>query len=80
MSTTSERVRRDYLLTCRRCGRTWTATYEVVTYHDLDGDHELHYLHGLPAMPPWSNIVCAACGGQRVKVLPSRGRMHGQQT
>lgn len=51
-------------------------THEVVTYHDLDGDHELHYLHGVPAMPPWSGILCTRCGGQRVKVLPSHGRAH----
>jgi hypothetical protein len=71
MAISGERLRRDYRLACRRCGRTWTATYEVVAYHDLDGDHELHYLNGLPAMPPWSKAACDACGGQRVKVLPS---------
>jgi hypothetical protein len=74
VAVTTERIPREYLLTCRRCGREWTAAYEVLAYHDLDGDHELHYLHGVPAMPPWANIVCSNCGGQRVKVLPSHGQ------
>jgi ribosomal protein L37E len=70
---TAERMTRRYLLTCRRCGRTWEATYEVVAYHDLDGDRELWFRHGVPAVPPWSQITCAACGGQRVRILPRPG-------
>jgi hypothetical protein len=57
---------------CRRCERAWTATYEVIAYHDLDGDRELYKLHGAPAAPPWSGVSCPYCGGQRVKVLPRR--------
>ncbi len=59
-------------MTCRRCRREWTATYEVVAYHDLDGDRELYKLHGVPAVPPWSGVNCPFCGGQRVQVLPRR--------
>jgi ribosomal protein L37E len=65
-----ERTTTRYLLTCRRCGRTWEATYEVVVYHDLDGDREMFFRNGAPAVPPWSEITCAACGGLRVSILP----------
>ena len=57
---------------CRRCQREWTAAYEVIGYHDLDGDRELYKLHGAPAVPPWSGVSCRFCGGQRVRVLPRR--------
>lgn len=63
---------REYRMTCRRCEQEWTATYEVITYHDIDGDRELYKLHGVPAAPPWSGVSCRFCGGQRVKVLPRR--------
>jgi hypothetical protein len=72
VSTTSERVARDYRLTCRRCGREWTAAYQVIAYHDLDGDHEAFFLHGASAAPPWSGISCPLCGGLRVRILPQR--------
>ena len=72
MSTTTERIARDYRLTRRRCQQQWTATYEVIAYHDLDGDQERYWLHGAPAPPPWSGISCPFCGGQRVKLLPQR--------
>jgi hypothetical protein len=74
----AERVTRRYLLSCRRCGRSWEATYEVVSYHELDGDWELYFLNGVPALPPWSQITCAGCGGQRVAVLPSGTRPRQQ--
>jgi hypothetical protein len=65
-----QQTSRHYHLTCRRCQRTWTATYEVVTYHDLDADQELFFLHGVPVAPPWAGIACPHCGGLRVTILP----------
>jgi hypothetical protein len=65
------RMSRHYRLTCRRCRRTWDAAYEVVAYHDLDGDRELFFLHGVPAAPPWSGIACPHCGGLRVSIVPA---------
>ena len=67
-----ESVAQDYRMTCQRCRREWTATYEVVAYHDLDGDHELYRLNGAPAVPPWAGVACPFCAGQRVRVLPAR--------
>jgi len=61
---------RRYQSLCQRCEATWTATYDVVTFHDDAGDHELFYLHGVPALAPWSGIRCPGCGDPRMKVLP----------
>jgi hypothetical protein len=71
MSSSTMRTPRRYRLHCQQCGRTWDAAYEVVSYHDLDGDHELHYRHGAPALPPWSGIGCPFCGRRHVRVLPT---------
>lgn len=71
---TSERTPRHYRMLCRRCGGTWDAAYNVMTVHDVEGDHELFYLHGRPAMAPWSGVSCPTCGGQRVAVLPFRAQ------
>jgi hypothetical protein len=59
---------------CRRCGGTWDAAYDVVTFHDVEGDQDLFYRHGLPAMAPWSGVSCPTCGDQRVAVLPFRAQ------
>jgi hypothetical protein len=59
---------------CRRCGAGWDAAYDVVSFHDVEGDQELFYLHGLPAMAPWSGLSCPSCGDQRVAVLPFRAQ------
>ena len=71
MMTTQQPILCRYRLTCQRCRRTWDRVYEVLTYHDLDGDRQAYFLHGAPAMPPWSGIACPHCGGLRVKVLPA---------
>jgi hypothetical protein len=68
--SSSERARRRYHLACRRCQRTWGATYEVIAYHDLDADQELFFLHGAPVAPPWSGIACPHCGGLGVTIVP----------
>src|SRR6266545_955345 len=54
----SERTLRHYRMFCRRCGGTWDAAYDVVTFHDVEGDQDLFYRHGLPAMAPWSGVSC----------------------
>jgi hypothetical protein len=64
---------RQYRLTCRRCHRTWTAAYQVGTFTDDAGDHELYFRGGAPATAPGSSS-CPHCGGLRVVVLPSRPR------
>ena len=43
---------RHYRLTCRRCHRTWTATYQVGTFTDDAGDHEVYFRGGAPATAP----------------------------
>ena len=58
-------------LTCRRCHRTWTATYQVGTFTDDAGDHEVYFRNGASATAPGSTR-CPHCGGLRVVVLPSR--------
>jgi hypothetical protein len=68
----SERTLRRYRMFCRRCGGTWDAAYDVVSFHDVEGDQELFYLHGLPAMAPWSGVSCPTCGDQRATILPFR--------
>jgi hypothetical protein len=70
VGATSERMSRRYRLACRRCGREWTTAYQVVAYHDLDGDHEAFFLHDASATPPWSGVSCPFCGGLRVEVVP----------
>ncbi len=67
--TTEGMLARDYWLGCRRCGRTWRATYQVRTFHDDAGDHQLFYRDGAPVAAPWS-ASCPYCGGLRVAVLP----------
>ncbi|HEY4790768.1 MAG TPA: hypothetical protein VIJ05_05470 [Actinomycetes bacterium] len=62
---------RHYRLTCRRCHRTWTATYQVGTFTDDAGDHEVYFRNGASATAPGS-APCPHCGGLRVVVLPSR--------
>ena len=62
---------RHYRLTCRRCQRTWTATYQVGTFTDDAGDHEVYFRDGASATAPGSTR-CPHCGGLRVVVLPSR--------
>ena len=61
---------RHYRLTCRRCHRTWTATYQVGTFTDDAGDHEVYFRDGSPATRPDSGS-CPYCGGLRVTVLPN---------
>ena len=70
MTTDTVRTRR-YRLTCRRCRRTWTAVYQVGTFHDDAGDHEIYFRGGMPATAPGS-ARCPHCDGLRVVVLPSR--------
>lgn len=70
MTIDTVRTRR-YRLTCRRCHRTWTATYQVGTFHDDADDHEVYFRAGMPATAPGS-ARCPHCGGLRVVVLPSR--------
>jgi hypothetical protein len=69
----TQRIERHYQMHCRRCGATWDAAYELVTFHDGDGDHELFFRHSLPAMAPWSSS-CPTCAGQRLTVLPFRAQ------
>jgi hypothetical protein len=64
-------VTRRYRLTCRRCQRTWEASYQVGVLHDDAGDHEVYYRDGAPATAPGSTR-CPHCGGLRVAILPSR--------
>jgi hypothetical protein len=64
---------RRYQLSCRRCGATWDAAYELVAFCDADGDRKLYFRHGMPATAPWS-ISCPTCGGLRVAVLPFRAQ------
>lgn len=71
MSQTPERTIRNHRFLCRRCRRTWATTYELVAYHDADGDHELFYHHGVPVSPPWARPACPYCGGLRVVLLPT---------
>ena len=61
---------RRYRLSCRRCNRTWKATYQVGTLHDDAGDHEVYFRDGSPATAPGSGS-CPYCGGLRVTVLPN---------
>jgi hypothetical protein len=68
----SERTLRHYRMFCRRCDGTWDAAYDVVTFHDVEGDQDLFYRHGLQAMAPWSGVSCPTCGDQRVAVLSFR--------
>jgi hypothetical protein len=56
-------------LYCRRCDRTWQATYQVRTFHDDAGDHQLFYRNGAPAAAPWT-APCPFCGGLRVTIVP----------
>jgi hypothetical protein len=69
MNAKSERATESYLMTCRRCDRTWTATYQVQSFHDDAGDHLLYYRNGMPVTAPGST-PCPYCGGQRVTLLP----------
>ena len=71
MRLTSQRIIRNCNLMCRRCQRSWRATYEVVVYHDADGDHELFYRNGAAVSPPWARPACPYCGGLRVALLPA---------
>jgi hypothetical protein len=64
-------VTRTYRFTCRRCHRSWEATYQVGTFHDDAGDHEVYYRGGAPATAPGS-ARCPFCGGLRVAILPGR--------
>lgn len=70
----SERTLRHYRMFCRRCDGTWDAAYDVVTFHDVEGDQDLFYRHGLQAMAPWSGVSCPTCGDQRVAVLSFRAQ------
>src|SRR6266545_2948243 len=69
---TAERARRPYTITCRRCERSWEVTYEVITLHGLDGDLELLFLKGAPAVPPWPQVTCSACGTNTSSVAGPR--------
>src|SRR4029450_844007 len=62
---------RHYRLTCRRCQRTWTATYLVGTFTDDAGDHEVYFRDGASATAPGSTR-CPHCGGLRGGVRPGR--------
>jgi hypothetical protein len=69
---TTDRVRtRQYRLSCRRCHRSWKAAYQVGTFHDDAGDHEVYFRQGAPATAPGS-ARCPHCGGLRVALLPNR--------
>jgi hypothetical protein len=70
VSLTVERKVRHYDLLCKRCQRVWHTTYELVAYHDADGDHECFYRYGAPVSPPWARPACPSCGGLRVALLP----------
>jgi hypothetical protein len=69
--TINKLLTRQYRLNCRRCHRTWEATYQVGTFTDDAGDHEVYYRNGAPATAPRSSR-CPHCGGLRVIILPSR--------
>jgi hypothetical protein len=69
--TSTDPTTRPYLLGCRNCGRSWQASYQVRTFTDDAGDHQLFYRDGAPAAAPWSS-TCPFCGGLRVTVLPAR--------
>jgi hypothetical protein len=58
-----------YMLACHDCERTWTVTYQVLSFHDDAGDHRLYYRAGMPAMAPWS-VPCPYCDGERVTLVP----------
>lgn len=69
MKAKKELATESYLMACRRCERTWRATYQVLSFHDDAGDHRLYYREGIPVMAPESTR-CPYCGGQRVTLLP----------
>ena len=60
---------RRYELGCRNCARSWQATYQVHTFTDDAGDHQLFYRDGVLTAAPWTTR-CPFCGGLRVTVLP----------
>jgi hypothetical protein len=69
--TTQEPLTRQYWMRCQRCDHTWETTYEIRTFHDDAGDHELFYRGGAPVIGP-AVARCPHCGGLRVRILPHR--------
>jgi hypothetical protein len=64
-----EPLTRHYQMLCQRCERAWETDYEIRTFHDDAGDHQLFYRDGAPVADPVATR-CPYCGGLRVRVLP----------
>ncbi len=58
--TSTGPVTRRYLLGCRNCGRSWQASYEIRSFTDDAGDHQLLDRDGAPAAAPRSTSRRAA--------------------
>jgi hypothetical protein len=67
--TPDEMTTEHYAMECRRCNRTWRATYQIRLLHDDAGDHRLYYQQGVLVTAPGS-APCPYCNGQRVTLLP----------
>ncbi len=64
-----------YRHSCRRCGATWTASYEARRCETADGEQVTWFTRtGVPVSPPWGGHACTVCGGYRVVAQPWDGR------
>jgi hypothetical protein len=65
---------RHYRLACRRCHRTWTAAYQVGTFTDDAGDHEVYFRDGVSAtaLGRPAARTAAACAWSSCPTDPSK--------
>jgi len=58
---------------CDRCDHMWSVLYEVHRYTGIAGQEWLVYCRdGRPVRAPHLGSRCFACGGLRVKIVPTR--------
>jgi len=66
----------SYSFLCLRCGRSWSSEYDVRIARDRAGNEWRVYFHGsTPLAAPDVGVMCSACGGLRVKLLPPAARV-----
>ncbi|GAA4507640.1 hypothetical protein GCM10023191_066330 [Actinoallomurus oryzae] len=65
-----------YRFVCGRCGRTWTADYDVqYVSDDVGAIFAFYRLDGVPVPPPTGGeVTCPNCGAMGVAVIPEGRR------
>ncbi|MCO5995718.1 hypothetical protein [Actinoallomurus rhizosphaericola] len=65
-----------YRFVCGRCGRTWTADYDVqYVTDDVGATFAFYRLDGVPVPPPTGGeVTCPNCGAMGVAVIPEGRR------